>query len=370
MSGDKSIEIHHPRNGNILNRHDGVETSDSLLVRVNGKAPRGAQVTVNGRPAQLAGESFTCEIPLSRRKNEIAVSARQEGSTMENRITVLWDKGSTPRYRFSVDDNIEFLRDLAFGAERYSSLFEHWYLAFWRRMHEEFGAKIHINIYYQTVTQDFTLRQMPEKWKAEWEANADWLHLTFHARQDQPHRIYRNASYEQMATDYDLVEGEIKRFAGVSVLSRVTTVHFAEAPRDACRALYDRGIRVLIAIFRREEEGECTTGYYLPEAVKDYANGRDSYYDPETDLIFVTEDATVNSLTPDEIAPWLDSQAANPHTSELIELLIHEQYFRKELHYYQPDIEEKVIRSLQWVTARGYQPVFWGDGFLGNPIEL
>ena len=52
------------------------------------------------------------------------------------------------------------------------------------------------------------------------------------------------------------------------------------------------------------------------------------------------------------------------------ELLIHEQYFREELPWYQPGIQDKVIESLRWVTARGYQPVFWGDAFLGNPTPL
>jgi len=363
------IEILSPRSGDILNRHDGAETADSLTVQVSGEAPGGAQVTVNGLPAHVAGRSFHCAVPLSSRRNEIAAAARRNGVELRDAITVLWDRGSRPRYRFSVDDNIEFLRDLGSDPGRYPSLFDHWYLAFWRRMHEEYGSKIHLNIYYQTVTQHFTLRQMPEKWKGEWQDNSGWLHLSFHALQDQPDRIYRDADYARMAADYDRVVGEIRRFAGDPVLSKATTIHWAEAPREACRALYDRGIRVLIAIFRREFGGECTTGYYLPEAVRDHASERDCCYDPETDLIFITEDATVNNLAPEEVDPWLDRQAASPHTAELMELLIHEQYFRRELPHYQPDVEEKVMRSLRWVTARGYQPVFWGDGFLGTPTD-
>jgi hypothetical protein len=369
VSTADGVKILSPCNGDVLNRHDGSETADSLTVQVTGETPDGARVTVNGLPAHVTGRSFNCAVPLSSRRSDITAAAQHNGAESRDWITVLWDKGSQPRYRFSVDDNIQFLRDLGSNPKRYPSLFDHWYLAFWRRMHEDHGSKIHLNIYYQTVTRDFTLRQMPEKWREEWEENSDWLHLSFHALQDQPNRIYKDASYQQIATDYDLVVGEIRRFAGDSVLSKTTTIHWGEAPRDACRALYDRGIRVLIAIFRREFGGECTTGYYLPEAVKDHANNRDCHYDPETDLIFITEDATVNNLAPEEVEPWLDRQAADPHTAELMELLIHEQYFRKDLSLYQPDVKEKVARSLQWATARGYQPIFWGDGFLGNPTE-
>jgi hypothetical protein len=181
---------------------------------------------------------------------------------------------------------------------------------------------------------------------------------------------YRNATYDEIARDYDAVVGEIKRFAGTSVISNTTTVHWAAATKDACRALYDRGIRVLIGIFRREFDGECPTGYYLPTEIKDYVNTRDSYYDAEMDLIFITEDATVNNIAVPDIEAWLDNQASSPHTSELIELLIHEQYFREELPWYQPDIQDKVIESLRWVTNHGYAPVFWGDAFLGNPTPL
>jgi len=357
-----------PRHGDVLNRHDGVETAGQLTVTVTGVAPAGSQVTVNGLAAEVAGNAFRCAVPLRQRRNEIEAVCRAGGSQHTESITVLWDKASSPRCRFSVDDNIEFLKDLGTRPDDYRSLFDHWYLGFWRQMHQEYGAKIHINIYHQTVGGDFTLAQMPAKWKDEWQANAGWLHLSFHALQDQPERPYENASYDEIARDFDLVMGEIRRFAGEAVTSAATTVHWAAATKEACRALRDRGIKVLIGIFRREFEGKCPTGYYLPASLKDHINERDAWYDPDTDLLFVTEDATVNSLRVEEVVPWLERQAANPHTGELVELLIHEQYFRKELSHFQPDIREKVIRCLRWVTERGYQPVFWGDGFLGNDL--
>lgn len=362
----RSFRITDPWHGDVLNRHDGVETAEALTVAVRGVVPAGAHVTVNGIPAEVIGDSFRCDVPLRERENIITCAGRAGDTDVEQSITVFWDKGSRPRYRFSVDDNIEFLKDLGSRPGDYASLFDHWHLAFWREMHREFGAKVHINIYYQTVERDFTIAQMPDKWKEEWQANADWLHLTFHALQDKPERIYKDATYDQIARDFDLVVKEIKRFAGESLLSRATTVHWAEAPKDACRALYDRGIRLLIGLFDRRDGGEVTTGYYLPESLKDHVAARDCWHDTETHLTFVACDAVVNALALEEIEPHLDAQAANPHTGELMELLIHEQYFREELVYYQPDVRDKVIRALRWVTERGYEPVFWGDGSLAD----
>jgi hypothetical protein len=365
-SKNPELQIESPWHGDILNRHDGTETADAVTITVQGRVPEGAQVTVNGISAHIRGRSFRCAVTLRRRENVIACVGKTDAAKYEQNIKVFWDKGSRPRYRFSVDDNIEFLKDLGTIPEDYPSLFDHWYLAFWRRMHEEFGAKIHINIYYQTVERDFTLAQLPQKWSEEWRASADWLHLTFHALQDKPARIYKDATYDEIARDFDLVVREIKRFASPSLLSKTTTVHWAEAPEHACRALYDRGIRVLIGLFNRPPGGELTTGYYMPEATKDHIGARDYWHDPETHLTFIACDAVVNNLALDKIEAHLDAQAANPHTGELIELLIHEQYFRKELSDHQPDIQDKVIRALQWVTKRGYEPVFWGDERLAD----
>jgi hypothetical protein len=383
------FRITSPWHGDVLNLHDGRETTDSLVVNVSGAAPKGAAVTVNGTAAEIRGGSFQCPVTIRRRRTEISAVCRAEGAEHTDTITVLWDKASRPRYRLSVDDNIQFLKDLGTTPDDYPSLFDHWYLSFWRQMHEEFGAKIHINIYYQDEqrgqspprssavaapppgpSNDFTLARLPAKWKGEWEANAGWLRLSFHALQDQPDRPYEKATYDQIAHDFDLVTAEIDRFAGKAVMGPTTTVHWGSAPKDACRALHDRGIRVLIGIFRREFDGKCISGYYLPDDVKDHADERDAVYDPETDLLFVTEDATVNNLRVDEVVPWLERQAGNPHTGQLMELLIHEQYFRRDLPHFQPDVQEKVIRALRWVTEHGYEPVFWGDGFLGNEARV
>ena len=48
-------------------------------------------------------------------------------------------------YRFSVDDNIWFLRDLTCG--EYSSLFDHPYLKLYYDLHKKYDAKFQLNIY-------------------------------------------------------------------------------------------------------------------------------------------------------------------------------------------------------------------------------
>ena len=356
------LKIAHPRDGDVLTRHDGVETAEALTVTVLGTAPPGEAVFVNGAEAFVEGSAFSCEVPLSRRRNTL--TARAGGAVDE--ILVFWNKGSRKRYRFSADDNILFLRDLGLEPDKYASLFDHWYLAFWREMHEEFGTKFHANIYYQT--DGFDLTQMPAKWRDEWQANASWMHLSFHALQDKPDRPYRNATYAQMAHDHDLVCGQIRRFAGNEVLGNTTTVHWAECPKDAIAALRDRGIENVVALFDVQGyKGECTTGYYHARGHCAYCDTRGAWHDPETALTFVRCTSVVNALEAEDIDAALEARTSTPHTGEMVELLIHEQYFRKEFAYYQPSVTDKVRTALRWVTDRGYEPVFWSDGFLGTP---
>ena len=347
-----------PCDGDILNRHDGEETPDGLTITVRGTAPEGAPVRVNGALARRADDTFSCPLRLTERSTRIVAEAN--GSSLEARV--LWNRVSRKRYRFSVDDNIQFLKDLGTNPDRYPSLFDHWYLAFWREMHQTYGAKIHINIYYQT--DGFDLTQMPDIWKEEWRANASWLHLSFHALQDKPDRPYRNASYMQMAHDYDLVCGHIRRFAGNEVLGNTTTIHWAECPRPAVLALRDRGIENLIGLFGTRH-GHTKTCYYLTPEQSARCDARPAWHDHDAGITFIPCAVVVNAFSTDRIVEILHERAASPQTGELIELLIHEQYFRKELDLYQPDILDKVRVAIGWASENGYEPVFWSEGFLG-----
>jgi hypothetical protein len=358
------LKIIQPADGDVLNHHDGVETADALRITVRGKVQGGSAVTVNGAPASVSGDTFLCDVTLLRRRNVVIAESRGE----RDEILVWWDRGSVKRYRFSVDDNIEFLKDLGLNPGAYASLFDHWYLAFWREMHRQYGTKIHINIYYQT--EGFDLTQMPDKWKEEWQENATWLHLSFHALQDRPERPYRNATYMQLAHDYDLVCGHIRRFAGNEVLTKTTTIHWAECQKEAGAALRDRGIEQLIGLFWVQGyEGPCTTGYYLSREQCEHCDSRGAWFDRETGLMFIRCTSVVNAIEVEKIASHLDERTSMPQTAEMVELLIHEQYFRKELSYYQPTAMEKVRAALDWVSVKGYKPVFWSDGFLGTPAS-
>jgi hypothetical protein len=292
------------------------------------------------------------------RKQENRIVAQQGHA--RHGITVLWDRYSYPRYRMSTDDNIWFLRDIA--QKGYESIFENPYLQFWRDMHRKYGAKVHFNIYYET--EGFNLSRMPERYRGEWQKNRDWIRLTFHARANDPDRPYIHAGAEQIRRDYRLVTREIERFAGKELLSPVTTVHWGETTREGALALRREGIRIMPGYFQFRD-GKPAVSYYLDAARTHYLSGRDYWKDTETDIIFVRHDIVLNTVALEKIVPFLERTAADPHQAEIMELMIHEQYFYPDYRAYELDFRLRVERALEWVTRKGYRPVFYSQGFLG-----
>ena len=350
------LRITDPPDGAILNRHDGEKAPAGMWITVRGEGA--GPVRVNGAPATSAGGKWEARVLLQAPENRITA----ESGPAKDAITVLWDRDSFPRYRVSTDDNIWFLRDIA--RQGYASIFDNPYLGFWREMHRKYGTKVHFNIYYETG--GFNLSQMPDRYRGEWRKNADWIRLTFHARANDPDKPYLNAPAEQVIRDYRLITREIERFAGKELLSNVTTVHWGEATREACAALRKEGIKVLVGYFEFNRDGSPVVSYYLPAAQARYLSGRDYWKDTSLDLMFVRHDMVMNLFKPGAIVPRLEKIAADPHQAEVMELMIHEQYFYPDYKAYEPDYKERVETGIRWVTEKGYKPVFYGDGFLGT----
>ncbi|NUP98435.1 MAG: hypothetical protein HUU35_01135 [Armatimonadetes bacterium] len=358
-----------PCDGDFLNFHDGRLDGDRLLVTVRGQASPQRTVVVNGVAGNADGGSFAIEVPLSAQENLLQVSCDEQ----RLELRVYWDRHACRRYRFSTDDNIQFLKDLA--GQPYRSLFENDYLAFWRDLWRTYGTRVQHNIYW-CEPGGFDLRQMPDRYRAEFADNAEWLHLTFHAEQDEPAMPYLAAGYEQLGRDFDKVTEQIIRFAGESVLSPFTTVHWGEATYEGCLALRDRGIQGLAGYCHVSETptGERPPGarvsYYLSAAEARHLGARDAWRCHRSGLWFVKHDIVCNTMPPAAVRPHLDAVYSNPHRRELMEAMVHEQYFCPFLRHHQPDVRQRVTECVAWLAEHDYRSVFYEEGFLGSPTAL
>lgn len=355
--------IEWPFHGAVLNYRHGRQTEDGLEITVTGVAPLEYQVTVNGQRAIRSGQKFLAPVVLRERVTEIVAVAEGITGRQEHRIRVVWDRHSFPRYRFAIDDNSFFLRDIAQNG--YRSLFDCFYLARLRELHRKYGTKFVLNIYY-TTGDDFNLTQFPDRYRSEWADNADWLRLAFHAYADEPARPYQHASPQKLAADYDLVAEQVLRFAGEQTWTPTTIVHWGMVLPVALPVLRQRGVRVLSGYFRKLG-GLWDVNYHLDPVRSEYLSRHDALMDFDVDIVFSKIDVVCNTLTPAEVVQTLAPLVDDPNTAEIMDLMTHEQYFWSFYRNYLPDHWERVEAAIRFVSERGYKPVFLHEGFLGAP---
>ncbi len=358
------LAIEEPFNGAVLNHRHGRQTRDGLKIQVSGKAPSRNRVTVNGQPTHREGSRFTSEVTLREKETEIVAVAEAAAEQKEHRVRVVWDRHSRPRYRFSIDDNSFFLRDVA--QKKYASLFDCFYLEMLRKLHKKYGARFVLNIYY-TTGDDFQLPQFPDRYKGEWKDNADWLKLAFHARANDPARPYQNAKPSKLIADLDQVAEQIHRFAGRQTYSPPTVIHWGMVQPSALKPLFERGVRVLSGYFRRGATG-WDINYLLDDIRSEYLSRHDALKDFDSGIVFSRVDIVCNSTPVEQTVPLLSPLAKDPNTAEIMDLFTHEQYFWPFYSNHIPDHAQRLDTAIRWVTERGYKPVFFHEGLLGGPV--
>ena len=360
--GADAVRIDDPFPGAVLNRRHGEAVDGGLKIRVSGTAPKDRPVTVNGVPARRDGARFAAELVLRDKVTEI-VAAAQGDAGPSDRVRVRWDKHSMPRYRFSIDDNSFFLRDIA--QKSYRSLFDCWYLKMLKDLNAKYGVKFTVNIYY-TTGDDFRLPQLSDRYKGEWRDNSGWLKLAFHAYANDPDRPYQDAPPEKLIADLDLVAAEIHRFAGPEAYAPPTVIHWGMTRQSALKPLAGRGVRVLSGYFATRAK-VYDVNYRFNDTISEYVSHHDAWMDFASGIVFSRVDIVCNNVPLGRIAATLEPQIKDPNTAEIMDLFTHEQYFWPFYRNYIPDHPKRLDAALRWVTDHGFKPVFFHEGFMGAP---
>lgn len=330
---------------------------DSLKIRVTGAAPENVAVAVNGIPARRNGKRFEADIELKDRETEIVASAGADRAS----IKVVWLKNSFPRWRFTVDDTIYCLREI--HRKNPKSLFDDYFLGNLRKLHEKYGMKVGLNLFYESE-DGFNLSQFSDKYKSEFRDNADWLRLLFHAKSEFPNRPYADATPEKLTEDFRQIEREIKRFAGDESYLPVTVVHWGDVPQRSWKTLAGLGVTVLSGYFV-EQNGQYPVSYQMDAARCRYLEKHDFLVDFDSGITFSRMDMIINTVPLERVLPQLEAAVADPNTAEFVDLMTHEQYFWPFYKNYMPDHWDRLETAFRFVTERGYKPVFLNDPPLG-----
>lgn len=255
---------------------------------------------------------------------------------------------SINRFIFTVDDNIKFLRDLSAGDR--ASIFDHPYLAMYKRLRDRFGLKVQLNLFFEEG--DFNLSMMPDKYRAEWHANAHWLKLSFHSRLENE-SPYIDSGYDQVCRDCEAVNREILRFAGETSLGRTTTVHYCRATAEGLRALADLGVAGLLGLYGTEESPRSS----YQSSAEDGELIRRGGIARSGGMAYTGIDIVLNQFESDAITEKLGGLLGR----ELIKVMIHEQYFYPSYKAYQPNFEEKLSKAFELLTEKDYESAFFEE---------
>ncbi len=312
-------------------------------------------------PLRQEGRKFFAESVLEDVKTEFIArwADSQGGRPRVARTRVVWLKDSYPRYRFQIDDNSFCTRDL--HQKGYKSIFDSPYLGMFRDFNKKYGAKVVLNLFYSTPEEDFNLSQLSDKYKSQWQDNAHWLKLAFHARNEFPNHPCLARTPKQFGEDIDLIEREIKRFAGEKVYTRTALLHWGTVRPESLPALITRGWRTLSGSMwplRSPSSSAYLNQYQVPQRAMRHLDEQDAWYNFDNGLLFVKIDLCCNRVPLKETLPTLQKAYDNPNTREVMDLATHEQYFWPFYKNYMPDHADRLDCAFRFVTERGYKAIF------------
>lgn len=252
------------------------------------------------------------------------------------------------RFIFTIDDNIRFLQELTENNSK--TLFAHPYVNLLKELHETYGVKVQLNLFFQNET--FTLAQMTDKYKKEWDDNADWLKLSFHSKLENV-LPYQNSNYAEVYEDCKNVQAEILRFAGEKSLAKTTTVHYCQTTLEGLQALKDNGVKGLLGLFGTLLSPE--NSYQLPKHGGEKIRQGEIFKFNET--VFAGIDVILNSYSPKEIIALLEGLKHR----NFVKIMIHEQYFYTDYVAYQPDFKLKLEKAFSFLTENGFTSCFFEE---------
>ena len=305
----------------------------------------------------------------------------------------------TKKAFFYIDDVIWVFRDLT--RQRPASMFDNPFLKLMKQGHDLYGMNVQLNVFYRTDffygNDEFTLADMTDAYKAEWEEASDWLKLGFHAKQEFPDYPWVNASYEDVRDVLEDVKREVLRFAGEKTFARTVVPHWNPISKAGIRALKDGGIKLTSMTYGKAEEyngdpsslpyghagrllqnRQPETKVYLrntkdtaaarslcaynhfdeEEAARTYLNLK-TLEDPETGMHFsrLACGLCLNLNTLGEVEETITSFVGH----EYVGYGTHEQYFYEDYYNYQPEYPAKVLKAAEIMHNNGYTYLFPED---------
>lgn len=296
---------------------------------------------------------------------------------------------------FYIDDTIWVLRELARTCP--ASIFDAPLFAALKEGHGRYGLKVQMNLFYRTDSfygyDNFSLADLTDSYKKEFEEASDWLKFAFHALEEFPDYPHINATYDDTKWLFKAIEKEVIRFAGEKSFTYAVCPHWLPVSKEGVKALYDCGVKLLdvtagdVAEFNgdpaslpyghaarllnnRQPETKvftrggrdvaisrsiCGYNHLLEEDAQKIRTNLGLFHDDEIGIKFKQYCSTCLNTTPYE---ELEEEFAPLLNDEYIGICDHEQYFYADYFNYQPDYTEKIYKMCEILTANAFEFFF------------
>ena len=308
---------------------------------------------------------------------------------------------------FFIDDTIWTLRDIARLHPK--SIFDHPFLSMLRNAHERYGLKVQLNLFWRTDfyygVDEFTLQEMSDAYRREWQASRDWLKLGFHSLQEFPDYPWINMDAEGVLSVFDRESREVERFAGGDVFAQAAVPHWSPMSRAGVEALKSRRVKLMectagvrraytgdrgclpyghamrletnrkqeTALFTRDSRDDaiassaCGYNHLTPEQLAATENSFSYVHDNTTGMDFkhLFGDAPILNLVD---VPTLVADTERLLGREYLVFSDHEQYFFPDYVAYQRDYAEKVAVMSRMMAENGYRFIFLEDVAVCSPV--
>ena len=173
---------------------------------------------------------------------------------------------------FSVDDTIEIFHYLV--KNNCKSVFENPVLSYFKRLNEEYGFIVSMYCFYEK--DGFNLPMCSDKYKKEFEENADWLKFGFHSLTDASK--YENYDTDKFREELIRTVDALKSIVSEAAITYDIRIHFGQATTEcikAMKACYDNfnvlyGVddeRIVYYLSEEENSRYLKTGEFYDENI-------------------------------------------------------------------------------------------------------
>ena len=262
--------------------------------------------------------------------------SRSDSYNLEDRLT---GRGV---FHLSFDDTILIFKELT--ENNYNSIFDNSTLGWFKELHTRYGVVISCYVYYEA--DNFNLKQVPEKYKNEFERNSDWLRFGFHS-------LNESTDYHigEIASDYNLVVNELKRIVGEKAIDNFIRLQMYQGSLDGIKQLAELLDEPIVGLLTSDDS---RSSYYLSPEQNSYIYCHDELFDIETGLWFVSTDLRTEYI--DSVESKIKEMDSDSWNNQLGDFVIFTHEWALNI-----DNMNKIEKLCQYAMDSNYQFCFLED---------